>query len=857
MFILFYNADGSLKGHQKIQIDGTSQFGWGVDGIGDVDQDGTPDVIVGAPRQDGNRGSAFVILMNPDGTPKSSIRIGNGEGGLQRTLSTSTFFGSRVAGLGDIDGDGVPDAAVVGGNGAYGPGKLYLLFLNSDGTVKSSRLMGELGTTVGVSNLGDFDGNGVNDMIIGGANTARIVYLRSDGTVLQTKLLNAATTGLAAEAFGGEFGIDVAAIGDLDGDGITDIVSGARLQKDAGGRKSGGIVILFLTADGSAKDYRIIGRNRGGLVNEPQTNDWFGTGVAGLGDITGDGVVDILVGSPLNDRFGADKGAVYLLATGGVPVPAPGFSGPKSEELSVIVTINNVNEAPQFPTDTFAFSMPENTVDLSAQQPITVADVDAAYDLGQNTQGWALGGPDAASFTVQGGQNGATIEYVGVALDFEAKSSLELTITATDTGGLSTTADVIVSILDVNEAPTIASPPTEGETWSFDATAEVGTALDGRTFSPEDVDAGSSPFLEIIGCSPAAICDSISYDSASHELRYTQPLAADALFPASATFQVRARETSDDDTSLFSDAYDVQVVVGCDTVCPLGTVAIGSCSADGSATQSCYDPAAIGEAADGDGRVELEDSSVDGNSDPAPNGRLAIVPADTQTVGDRPRSGECAVTVQATWAAASALAAAVEPVRLFRLSAPGASRGGNDAPLNAFFALLSGETKTLSIPSLSDGEASTLRLQGLSSEPLCAQDGGVDGLAGLPDLCWTDADVTADVETRCFCETCGEDDAEEPATFKNPVCAADTLEALAIPAASSCLSCTTCSSSQYETRSCRATHPDDAEAIAVEQAIYTDRECTDCAQCAYDQYELVGCKEGSVRQDRVCESRLA
>jgi len=123
-----------------------------------------------------------------------------------------------------------------------------------------------------------------------------------------------ATEGL----FGGElddsdaFGRSVAALGDLDGDGVTDLAVGA-YGDDDGGQDAGAMWILFLTAEGKVKHEQKISDQEGGLASTLAKQDLFGSSVAALGDIDGDLLPDVAVGAPYDDAGGFDRGAIYLL----------------------------------------------------------------------------------------------------------------------------------------------------------------------------------------------------------------------------------------------------------------------------------------------------------------------------------------------------------------------------------------------------------------------------------------------------------------------------------------------------------------------------------------------------------------
>jgi hypothetical protein len=145
---------GTVLAEQKISdtegdfggvLDDNDWFGRYVATLGDVDGDGVTDLAVSSALDDDggiDRGAVYILFLNVDGTVKGEQKISDTQGGFNGTLDDNDQFGVSVAGLGDLDGDGVPDLAV----GAYqdgdgGPvrGAAYVLFLNADGTVKGEQ----------------------------------------------------------------------------------------------------------------------------------------------------------------------------------------------------------------------------------------------------------------------------------------------------------------------------------------------------------------------------------------------------------------------------------------------------------------------------------------------------------------------------------------------------------------------------------------------------------------------------------------------------------------------------------------------------------------------------------------------
>ena len=294
---------------------GGEDVGTSVTSLGDLDGDGVEDLAVGQAPD-----AVWIVLRNPDGSAKAQQKIAPGTGGF--TGTTVGAFGSAVAGLGDLDGDGVADLAVGSpGDGPFGPpGELWILFLNADGTVKgqqeiSSTAGGFLGPTAGLgaslAPAGDFDGDGTADLFAGdlgqtlpGSGQVWLVLLAADGTVKSNSLV-------AAGLFGAGYGSGLAALGDLDGNGTTELAVGSNLDA-GGGFQTGSVSVLFLDASGAILTSQKLDAP-GALASELESGDRFGTALAPRGDLDGDGVGDLAASAPGDDDGGTDRGAVYLL----------------------------------------------------------------------------------------------------------------------------------------------------------------------------------------------------------------------------------------------------------------------------------------------------------------------------------------------------------------------------------------------------------------------------------------------------------------------------------------------------------------------------------------------------------------
>jgi hypothetical protein len=108
-----------------------------------------------------------------------------------------------------------------------------------------------------------------------------------------------------------DFGRSAASLGNLDGDGIGDLVVGA-FQDDDGGTDRGALWILFLNTDGTVKSHQKISDTEGGFTGNLDDRDKFGTSVASLGNLDNDGIGDLAVGAVFDDDGGEDRGALWI-----------------------------------------------------------------------------------------------------------------------------------------------------------------------------------------------------------------------------------------------------------------------------------------------------------------------------------------------------------------------------------------------------------------------------------------------------------------------------------------------------------------------------------------------------------------
>jgi hypothetical protein len=195
-------------------------FGGDVSGAGDVNNDGFEDVIVGAIGHDegGSFAGCAYVFSGQDGSVLYRL-IGEEAG---------DYFGSSVCGVGDIDQDGYDDF-MVGAPGAYGaevPGKAYL-FSGQTGSVIYSFLGGEPSARMGssVAGAGDVNNDGVPDAIIAAHGNGAASYLVPGKVYVISGADGAILASHTSPTGGWLFGLDVCGVGDIDRDGFDDYMA--------------------------------------------------------------------------------------------------------------------------------------------------------------------------------------------------------------------------------------------------------------------------------------------------------------------------------------------------------------------------------------------------------------------------------------------------------------------------------------------------------------------------------------------------------------------------------------------------------------------------------------------------------
>jgi len=318
-------ADASWQGEGAFYHAGTA-----LAGVGDVDGDGLGDLLIGDSGGPTYAGQAYLVLGRSSGwaldeSTSAADLVLRGEG-------ASDNAGATLAGGGDLDGDGLADMVV----SAYGwnddRGKIYVVFGDTGGWPDELELSAADGSFqgededdyagLGLAVAGDVDGDGYDDALIGAydraADSAGIVYLvlgRSSGWASNVPLQYGADASFVGEVAGDSLGHSVDGAGDVNADGLADILIGATGTDDPEEHCGSALVFLGRT---TGFGWDTPASEADGWYAGASENESMGTVVAGIGDADGDGYDDLLIGSRYNDDFGDDHG---------VAVVVPGYNG--------------------------------------------------------------------------------------------------------------------------------------------------------------------------------------------------------------------------------------------------------------------------------------------------------------------------------------------------------------------------------------------------------------------------------------------------------------------------------------------------------------------------------------------------
>jgi Ca2+-binding RTX toxin-like protein len=502
-YVVFGRAGGfGAAGLDLSSLNGTNGFvirgqaggdglGFAVSAAGDLNNDGRADLVVGAreadPGGDASAGKTYVIFGKSTAFSATlDVASLNGTNGFTLNGVDAGDLSGRAMGSGDFNNDGIDDLIIGASQGDPGgranAGEAYVLFGRNGGGFGANVDLGALNGTNGfiingidagdmagwsVSSAGDLNADGIEDIAIGAlygdpsgrsnAGEVYVLYGRNGGfgASLNLSAVNVATgftiSGAAASGLAGH---TVASAGDVNADGIDDLLIGALYADPAGGGTDAGeSYVLFgrVGGFGTGVDLLTLNGLTGFAVGGGALGGFSGQSVSAAGDVNGDGIDDLIIGSPNADPSGrTDAGVSYVL------YGAANISRLTSP-TTVTVTITGTNDAPVI-TSNGGGANATTTIAENATAVITAiqaVDIDSGTTLTYSI----AGGADAARFTIN--STTGALAFV-TAANFEAPTDAggnnvyDVLVQASDGTAVDTQA-IAVTVTNQNETPTITS----------------------------------------------------------------------------------------------------------------------------------------------------------------------------------------------------------------------------------------------------------------------------------------------------------------------------------------------------------------------------------------------------------------
>ncbi len=353
-----------INGNNGLVIHGeqTSDFsGYSVSSAGDVNGDGIDDIIIGAFEPDQNTkyntGRSYVVFGSDQGfsNPLGLENLNGSNGFVINGAEHNDSSGMSVASAGDFNNDGVGDLLIGAPDASTGIGSVYIIWGNREEqfpspfelsdingvnglVIHGEEVQGKLGFYV--SSASDVNGDGINDMIIsspksdgnGTVDSGAIYVIFGNELGLPNPFRVGSINGVngfkinGVPTTGAQSGFSVSKAGDINADGISDLLIGVPFDSSNGNLLSGKVYIIFGKNNVYPNLFELSSINglNGIQINGENQDDHLGYSVSLAGDVNGDSIDDIILGAPFAQANNSvQAGAAYVIFGSNKRLPNP------------------------------------------------------------------------------------------------------------------------------------------------------------------------------------------------------------------------------------------------------------------------------------------------------------------------------------------------------------------------------------------------------------------------------------------------------------------------------------------------------------------------------------------------------
>lgn len=320
-------------------------FGYSLSSIGDVNNDGFDDVMIGSIKSDTELGSSNYVLYGPITefnldhreqmvVDASGNNMFNGENGFEIKKNTGSgcndILGFKVSRAGDFNGDGIDDmlfGGALSGCSDSDNGSAYVLFGDANGfstPFNVASLDGSNGFQImgdhenfanAISLAGDVNADGFDDLLIarGSLDNATFVIYGKSSLLPANIDIASMDDSIGVKINAG--GADVSYIGDINNDGIDDFMFSNAIGLSPSAQVTGAAYIVFGTAQRLQANFDVTSLNgtNGFAVYGESDGDQLGINISSAGDLNADGFDDIVIGSPKSDVYGVNSGIIHVI----------------------------------------------------------------------------------------------------------------------------------------------------------------------------------------------------------------------------------------------------------------------------------------------------------------------------------------------------------------------------------------------------------------------------------------------------------------------------------------------------------------------------------------------------------------